>query len=137
MQINSLGLIAALTAFFSIWLGHVSVRKIEFISHTIWLPTLLFASAGLALEYGSMLTASRALAVVSGIAGITLLWDALEFTRQQRRVRKGHAPANPRNPRHAIILAASPHASTLDLLKREPLGRAVSADEAIQLIHKP
>ena len=54
------------------------------------------------------------------ILGITLLWDALEFTRQQKRVKKGHAPANPHNPRHAKILAEHPTATTLDLLKHLP-----------------
>lgn len=136
MQINSLGSIAALTAFFSIWIGHVTVRKVEFISPSLRLPTFLFASAGLALEYGSMLSANRALAVVFGIAGITLLWDALELTRQQRRICKGHAPANPKNPRHAAILVEYPRAMTIDLLKREPLGRTVSPDEAIDLLRR-
>jgi hypothetical protein len=135
---NTLGLIAGLTAFLSIWFGHVAVRKIEFISPTIWLPTLLFASAGLALEYASMLAAQRSLALVAGIAGVTMLWDALEFTRQERRIRKGHAPANPHNPRHAAILGEDARATTLDLLKREPVGRTVSPDEAIDLLrHYP
>jgi hypothetical protein len=69
-----------------------------------------------------------------GIFGITLLWDALEFTRQQKRIIKGHAPANPNNPRHAKILAEYKSATTHDLLNRDPIGRVVSADEAIQLI---
>ena len=137
MQFNTLGLAAAVTAFLSIWIGHVAVRKIEFKARTIWLPTLLFGSAGLVLEYASTLAANRVLGAVLGILGITLLWDALEMTRQQRRIRKGHAPANPDNPRHARILAQYPAGTTLDLLKREPLGRRVSQDEAIELIqHK-
>jgi hypothetical protein len=45
---------------------------------------------------------------VLGILGITLLWDALEMTRQQRRICKGHAHANPDNPRHARILEQYP-----------------------------
>ena len=65
---------------------------------------------------------------------MTVLWDALEFTRQHRRVVKGHAPANPSNPRHARILAEHSNATTLDLLKRDPLGRQVYPDEAIKLI---
>ena len=125
-MINSIGLIAALTAFFSIWFGHVAVRKIEFISPTIWLPTIIFAALGLLAEFLSLSTFHRPLSTPLGILGITLLFDALEFTRQQRRVKKGHAPANPDNPRHVKILAAHPSATTLDLLKREPTGRPIN-----------
>ena len=131
---NFIGVVAALTAFFSIWFGHVAVRKIEFVSPTIWIPTTIFASLGLIVEYISLSTVNRPLSTAFGILGITLLFDALEFTRQQRRIKKGHAPANPNNPRHAKILAEHKLATTLDLLKRDPIGRVVSADEAIQLI---
>jgi len=56
-----------------------------------------------------------------GILGITLLWDAFEIYRQQNRVKHGHAPANPNNPRHARFLADPHfHATTEDLLKCEP-----------------
>jgi len=132
---NFIGVIAALTAFFSIWFGHVAVRKIEFISPTIWIPTLIFTALGLLTEYLSLITDNRLLTTTLGILGITLLFDALEFTRQQNRIKKGHAPANPNNPRHARILAdLNFHATTLDMLKREPVGRIVATDEAAQLI---
>ena len=135
MELNSLGLIVALAAFFSIWFGHVAVRKIEFISPTIWLPTIIFAALGLVTEYCSLITVQRPLSTVFGICGITLLFDALEFTRQQNRIKKGHAPANPNNPRHAHILNDSNfHATTLDLLKRDPVGHVASIDESNHLI---
>lgn len=122
MEINMLGLVAAATAFLSIWIGHVAVRKIEFISRTIWIPTILFTVFGLLAEYFSLITDNLSLSTVLGIAGITLLWDALELTRQQHRVKTGHASANPNNPRHARFLADSNlHVTTRDLLKREPL----------------
>lgn len=130
---NWIWLVAALTAFLSIWAGHVAVRKIEFVSPTIWLPTLIFISLGLIAEYYSLITVHLPLQTTLGIIGITLLWDALEFTRQQKRIIKGHAPANPNNPRHAKILAEHKTATTLDLLKRDPIGHVVSADEAIEL----
>ena len=132
---NFIGVIAAFATFFSVWFGHVAVRKIEFISRTIWIPTTIFAALGILTEYVALITDNRLLNTALGILGITLLFDGLEFTRQQRRIKKGHAPANPNNPRHAIILADSNfHATTLDMLKREPVGRIVSADEAVQLI---
>jgi hypothetical protein len=135
MDINGLGLIAALTAFLSIWLGHVSVRKVE--AHTVhlWKPTLIAIALGLAFEIASLLVASRALSLVFGILGVTLLWDAFEIQRQAQRVRKGHAPANPANPRHASMLAEpDAHAIPFDLLNRDPVGRKVDADEAFELI---
>lgn len=121
MTLNYLGLIAAITAFLSIWGGHVAVRKIEFASPTIWLPTIICITLGIVLEYFSLITVNRPLSTVFGIVGITVLFDAFELTRQQKRIRKGHAPANPNNPRHAAILAEpNSHATTLDLLKHEP-----------------
>ena len=120
MFINPLGIAAALTTFLGIWLGHVAVRRIEFISPTIWLPTLVFVALGLATEYCSLITDNLPLSAAFGILGLTLLWDALEFTRQQKRIQKGHAPANPQNPRHAAILKTSSAATESDLLKRDP-----------------
>jgi hypothetical protein len=119
---NTLGLTAAITAFLSIWFGHVAVRKIESISPTIRLPTSIFVALGLVTEYCSLITGNLSLSTAFGITGITFLWDALEFTRQQNRVKHGHAPANPNNPRHARFLAdPNLNATTQDLLKREPL----------------
>ncbi len=118
MEFNTLGLAAALTAFLGIWFGHVAVRKIEFISPTIWLPTVIFISLGITCEFLSLSTINRTMSAILGILGITLLWDALEFTRQQRRIQKGHAPANPRNPRHVKIMAKYPSATVIDLLKK-------------------
>ncbi len=130
---NFIGVVAGLATFFSVWFGHVAVRKIESLSPTIWIPTALFATFGLVMEFLS-LSANRSLSVALGILGITLLFDALELTRQQNRVRKGHAPANPNNPRHAKILAKHPTATTLDLLKREPLAYGGSTHEISERI---
>lgn len=135
MEMNVLGLVAALTAFLTIWFGHVAVRKIEFASPTIWLPAVIFTTLGLLTDYWSLVTENLVLKTALGIAGITFLFDAFELIRQQRRIRKGHAPANPHNPRHAAILAApNSHATTVDLLKREPVGQPVNPDQAAQLL---
>jgi hypothetical protein len=122
MQFNPLGVIAAASLFFSIWFGHVAVRRIEFLSPILWLPGICFAASGLALEYFATRVDSPSWSVALGILGITLLWDALELFRQQRRVCRGHAPANPGNPRHVRILAAHPCATTVDLLKQDSSG---------------
>lgn len=134
MTINLLGLIGAITAFLSIWFGHVAVRKIEAISPTIWLPTIMFTALGLIAEYCSLITDTLSLSTVFGITGITFLWDALEISRQQNRIKHGHAPANSSNPRHTVILLKHSAATTLDLLKRDPVGRSVSPEEAPKLI---
>ena len=134
MELNTIGLLAAASTFLGVWFGHVAVRKIESISPTIWLPTLVFAVIGIVLEWSSLSTSNILLSTAAGILGFTFLWDALEFTRQQNRIKKGHAPANPANPRHARLMQNYPSVTTLDLLKREPIGKPVSQNEATRLV---
>ena len=130
MDLNWIGPAAALATFTGIWAGHVAVRKIEAAAVSLKIPVLLFSLAGLALEAAAFLCSDRLLAAALGILGITLLWDAFEFLRQQKRVIRGHAPANPANPRHAGILSQYPTATTKDWLKREPSGRRAAPGEA-------
>ena len=134
MEINLIGPIAALAAFLGIWLGHVSVRAVERNAKKLWQPIVVAIALGLGLETWALLTNHFLLNTALGVIGITILWDALEFVRQEKRVKKGHAPANPFNPRHAQILAEYPSATALDLLKRDPIGHQVGPDEALQLI---
>jgi len=129
MNLTWIGMIAALATFLGIWLGHVSVRKIEFVSPTVWLPSLVALSLGIMLEAAAMLINNIYLSSAFGIIGFTLLWDALEFWRQHRRVESGHAPANPDNPRHASMLAAGGSTTTIDWLDRDPVGRKLSPEE--------
>ena len=133
MEINLIGPACAAATFLSVWLGHVSVRKIEREVEQIWIPALLAFVFGIALEYVSLLVTSRAVSAFCGILGVTLLWDALEFYRQQKRIQEGHAPANPNNPRHARILASHPTATTIDWLDRDPRGSSFSADELVSI----
>jgi len=134
MEINTLGLVAAVTAFLTIWIGHIAVRKVEAESLNIKMPMSIAIALGLVAEFGALSTANRPLSTALGILGITLLWDAFEIYRQQNRIKHGHAPANPNNPRHVKILAEYPTATTLDLLKRDPVGRRVCHEEAPNLI---
>jgi hypothetical protein len=131
---NTLGLTAAITAFLAIWIGHVAVRKIEAEAHDIRPPVLIAITLGLITEYCSLITGNWSLKTAFGILGITLLWDAFEIYRQQNRIKHGHAPANSNNPRHAKILTEYSTATTLDLLKRDPIGHPVSSEEAPKLI---
>ena len=98
---------------------------------------VIAAMLGLALEFAALSVSNRSLSTIFGILGITLLWDSLELRRQASRVRKGHAPANPTNPRHAAMLAEPDSAATtIDVLKRDPVGRAVDPEEAVRLVEK-
>ncbi|HLO17211.1 MAG TPA: DUF4491 family protein [Anaerolineales bacterium] len=135
-MMNLIGLSAAFATFLSIWFGHVAVRKIEFNSPSIWLPASAFAIVGITFEWLSLIASSFFLSTTCGIIGITLLWDALEFTRQQNRIKKGHAPANPDNPRHVRLMREYTSVTTLNLLKRDPIDEPVSHSETIQLLTK-
>lgn len=130
MEINWIGPFAALATFLGVWLGHVSVRKIEREVARIWIPTALALLLGFGLGLASLFAQSLILSTVCGILAVTLLWDALELAvRQPNRVKHGHAPANPRNPRHARILASHPAATTIDWLDRDPRGTPYTAEE--------
>ena len=129
MEMNFIGFAAALATFFGVWLGHVSVRKIERETVNLWKPALTAIGLGTGLEIAALITSSLTLSAMCGILGVTLLWDALEFFRQQKRIKCGHAPANPNNPRHVKILAEYPDATTIDWLDRGPRGSAYSPAE--------
>jgi len=130
MDINWLGLAAALSTFFGVWIGHVSVRKIEREVESIWIPTMLSLLLGIGFLSASFLASSLILSTICGILAVTLFWDALEFgIRQPNRIKHGHAPANPSNPRHAQILATYPNSTTIDWLARDPRGTPYSEEE--------
>ncbi len=129
MQLNLVGVAAALATFLGVWMGHVAVRRIERNTIRLWIPIGLVLALGLGFVSLSLTTPNLILSAGSGILAVTFLWDALEFLRQQNRVKHGHAPANPNNPRHAKILAEYPEATTFDWLDRDPRGSKYSAAE--------
>lgn len=136
MTINSIGPFVAITTIISIWFGHVMVRKLEARLSKIIPAILMCILLGLVFIFGSLLLENNALSAISGIIGITFLWDALEFKRQERRVMVGHAPANPKNPRHLRILAEYKTATTLDYLDREPRGQFYSQAELNAMLNE-
>lgn len=130
------GLWMALATFLGIWWGHVGVRWLEAHSPRIGPPAAVLIAAGLGLNLYSLFAPSLTVAGVASIAGITLLWDAFELFRQQQRVKKGHAPANPANPRHAAYLAGGPPVTTEDALDREPTGRPLKLAAPLPTQHR-
>lgn len=115
--INDIGLITGLSLFLGIWLGHVGVRKIEFTFANIKLPSMLFFLMGCIFEWVSLSVEILEWKVIFGVTGVTLIWDALELFRQEKRVQRGHAAANPSNPRHQRILQQCRDATTIDPFK--------------------
>ncbi len=128
-NLNWIGLISALTTFLTIAFGHIMVRELEYRIHTIKPAITICIFLGIGLEIGALLADSRTTSAIFGIIGITVLWDGFEFYRQQKRVIKGHAPANPDNPRHQRILSQSPTATTINIIDRDPRGYPYSEDE--------
>jgi len=137
MTLNWIGLVAAAATFFGIWFGHVGVRKIEAASPSLWVPTMIALALGLAFEIIALFADNLYLSGALGIMGMTLLWDALEFSRQHKRIAHGHAPANPNNPRHARLLTECKSATTLNWLDREPVGRLVTQDSILRHAEGP
>ena len=129
MAINLLGFASAFSTFLGVWLGHVAVRKIERETVNLWIPASIALTLGLGFEVASFFVSSLHLSAMCGILGVTLLWDSFEFYRQQKRIKHGHAPANPKNPRHSKILAEYPGATIVDWLDRNPRGMAYSSVE--------
>jgi hypothetical protein len=97
-----------------------AVRWIEVPHSNLKLPFFVGGAyiGPLCLEIASLAASARWLSAGLGILGVTFLWDAVELFRQEKRVKRGHAPANPHNPRHQRILAEYPTATVEDPFQR-------------------
>lgn len=96
MTFQASGPILALITFGTIGFGHVAVRKINYLYGTRPVPYV--AGLGIVFLVLSLLATGDLVSAVLGIVGVTTLWDAYELVRQEERVRRGHAPANPDRP---------------------------------------
>ncbi len=112
-----MGLFLATTLLIGIWSGHILVRKIEFSAFDLRVPIVAFCTIGIILVTLSLVNRSNLLSGVFGILGIIFFWNGIESHHQENRVKRGHAPANPLNPRHQRILMNFPSATTVNLLK--------------------
>lgn len=132
--LNPIGVITAFTTFIGIWFGHVLVRALEAKVEKLKPVLIACLLVGVGMLTGSLMVDQVVISAVFGIGGITILWDALEFFRQEKRVRKGHAPANPKNSRHARILTDCPDATTVNLVNRDPRGGPYSTEEINKIL---
>ncbi|MDW8403535.1 DUF4491 family protein [Chloroflexus sp.] len=130
-MLQTSGLWLALATFLSIWWGHVGVRWLEAKSADIRPPMIGLIIAGLALNVAALFAPNITIGGVCSVVGIALWWDAFELVRQDRRVRHGHAPANPDNPRHARYLAEG-KATLHDPLDREPSDPVANAQQPVR-----
>ena len=96
MTLQWAGPVLAVLTFGTIALGHVAVRKLNYRYGTK--PAPVFLLLGLGFLALSLLVTSNLASAALGIVGMTTLWDAVEFVRQEERIRRGHAPANPDRP---------------------------------------
>ena len=96
MTLQWAGLVLAVLTTGTIGLGHVAVRKLNYRFGTK--PTPIFLVLGLLLLGLSLLARDNLTSAALGIVGMTTLWDAVELIRQEERIRRGHAPANPNRP---------------------------------------
>jgi len=113
------GLLLGLTVIAGIWTGHILVRRIEFSTVHLKIPIVAFFSTGILLAILSLFSKSNLLSGVLGILGIIFFWNGIETHHQENRVKKGHAPANPQNPRHRQILVDYPSATIENILKHD------------------
>jgi hypothetical protein len=120
---NTIGITMAFITFFGIWSGHVAVRRLEYRLRNLWPTSILLALIGLALLFVSTRINLPMLSGSLGLAGLMLVIDAIELIHQEVRVKKGRAPANPTNPRHARILREYPEATI-----RNPLAEPIPSD---------
>ncbi len=96
MDIQWAGVVLAVITFSTIGIGHVAVRKVNYLYGTK--PSPYVFATGLIVLYASLITDNNLLSASLGIISITLLWDAYELIRQEERIRRGHAPENPKRP---------------------------------------
>ena len=96
MSLQWAGPALAIVTFAAIGLGHVAVRKINYLYGTKPAPYVF--ALGLLILYASLRVTGDLASAALGIVGLTTLWDSFELIRQEERIRRGHAPANPERP---------------------------------------
>lgn len=95
---NFSGVILGAAAFVIIGVFHPIVIKAEYhLGKGCW---WMFALAGAVLCVISVLLENMVCAAVLGVAGFSCFWSILELFAQEKRVKKGWFPDNPKKKRH-------------------------------------
>ena len=91
---NFEGIIAGAATFFIIGIFHPIVIKAEYhLGKQCW---WLFAIAGIIFAAASLFIEDTTLATITGVTAFSSFWSIHELFEQERRVRKGWFPANPK-----------------------------------------
>jgi hypothetical protein len=93
MTLQWAGPVLAVVTFATIGFGHAMVRKVNYLYGTKPAPYVF--GLGLLFLFISLRATSDLASAAMGIVAVTTLWDAFELYRQEERIRRGHAPANP------------------------------------------
>ena len=91
---NHQGVLIGFISFVAIGLFHPIVIKAEYyFSKKIW-PVFLLA--GMALLVISLCIQTTLTAALVGVVGFSCLWSIIELFQQEKRVKRGWFPANPK-----------------------------------------
>lgn len=95
---NYAGIIVGLCTFLIIGVFHPIVIKAEYyLGKKCW---WIFLLAGIAAAAGSVLIDNMVVSVLVGVLAFSCFWSILELFEQEKRVKKGWFPANPRRNNH-------------------------------------
>ena len=93
-MINYSGIILGASAFIIIGLFHPIVIKAEYhLGKRCW---WMFALVGLGFCVSALLVSSIIFSSILGVIGFSCFWSILELFAQEKRVKKGWFPSNPK-----------------------------------------
>lgn len=88
------GLILGAAAFFSIGVFHPIVIKAEYyFGKECW---WVFALCGVGFVAGSLFVCNHIVSAMCGVVGFSCFWSIYELFEQEKRVKKGWFPKNPK-----------------------------------------
>ena len=91
---NFAGIILGASAFIIIGLFHPLVIKAEYhLGKRCW---WMFALSGLGFCVAALFAADTVISSILGVIGFSCFWSILELFQQEKRVKKGWFPANPK-----------------------------------------
>lgn len=91
---NFIGIILGASAFVVIGLFHPIVIKAEYyLGKRCW---WMFALAGIGFCVAALFTGNTIVSSILGVVGFSCFWSILELFQQEKRVRKGWFPDNPK-----------------------------------------